>query len=173
MADGQGKWSVDKMTGKITFTPLATFKGCAPLLLVNYYVVDFNAMQSATASISISYASVAAKNPVAANITLDDQVPGKLSIDILNGKNANGTAYVTAGSGSLKGNGVFLVAAEGIAQKLPVTGEGEWLVDMQTVGASASPRKPVSSIRQPQCAGWSAMISRRRLLQTKPASRAV
>ncbi len=132
--DNEGTWSVDSMTGKITFTPLAAFKGSPTP--VNYFVTDSNLLASDNAAISITYAATgtipAVTNPVAANIVLTDQLPGKVSIDILNGKDANGNAYFTKGTGAVKGNGVFLVSAQGMGQQLDVTNEGTWLADTST-----------------------------------------
>ncbi len=133
--DGEGDWAIDATSGRITFTPSAGFTGSPTP--VNYFVVDSNNMQSGNAAISIAYKAsggmtTSPVNPTVADITLADQVPGTITIDILGGKDANGVPYVSKGSGALKGNGVFLVSTEGIAQKLPVTGEGVWAVDNTT-----------------------------------------
>ena len=112
---GEGAWTVDKITGQITFTPLSTFHGDpAP---IRYTVQSTSGLPSKPATVTIHVQLVA---PVVANdtVTANPDVPVTIAV-LGNDKNVDPTTVKIVGATNTNGS-------------LVVAGEGTWTVGNTT-----------------------------------------
>lgn len=120
---GQGTWSVDGTTGKVTFTPEQGFTGNPDPVT---YTVDDGAGHASTAPVQVAYRPVAAPDAVTAR-TVGEPV----TLDVL----ANDSA-------GLEHTSVHLVDHDGDATRtLVVEGEGTWTVDAATGRITFTPQQ--------------------------------
>jgi CshA-type fibril repeat protein len=119
--DGEGVWSVDTATGKITFTPEDGFTGDPTP--VKYTVAD-SAGTTATATVTIAY------TPAAANDVSRGNTAGKpVTVDVVGNDSAN-----------LDPTSVHLIDSNGDpVTTLVVDGEGTWTVDPVTGAITFTP----------------------------------
>lgn len=121
--DGQGTWTVDAKTGRVTFTPARDFTGNPTP--VTYRVTTGNgATTPATATITVRYAVAAT-----ADDARDNTVGSAVTVPVT----ANDSANVDRTS-------VQLLAADGTpVSTLPIADQGTWTVDATTGAVTFTP----------------------------------
>jgi CshA-type fibril repeat protein len=119
--DGEGVWTVNPATGKITFTPEDGFTGDPTPM---HYVVADAAGTTATATVTIAY------TPVATNDTSSGNTAGKpVTVDVVGNDSAN-----------LDPTSVRLIDGSGDpVTRLVAGGEGIWTVDPVTGAITFTP----------------------------------
>ncbi|MEL7465022.1 MAG: tandem-95 repeat protein [Pseudomonadota bacterium] len=122
VVDGEGEWTVDGVSGAITFTPEAGFVGDATPIL--YTIEDDEGFRSDPVGVRADYV------PVADPDALTNQSPGPAEIDILD-NDANGDAVDTTT--------VQLVGTANPGDPLVVPGQGTWSVDPITGALTFTP----------------------------------
>ena len=121
VVDGQGTWTVDGMTGAITFTPAAGFSGNPTP--IGYQVTDLNG-STATADVVVTYVPAAADD-----VSLDNAQGQTVVVDVLGND-----------LGDLDPTTVRIVGPEGeLVTELVVDGQGTWTVDPVTGAISFTP----------------------------------
>ncbi len=127
---GEGVWSVDAVTGAITFTPAPNYDG--PVSEITYTIADSEGLRSLPASVNVTIAAVN-DAPVAVDDNATVAEGGAVVIDVL----ANDTDVE---DGTPDPATVELEAADdGTGKTKTVTGEGEWSVDAVTGTVSFTP----------------------------------
>lgn len=113
---GQGVYTIDPVTGEITFTPIASFRGeTTPVV----YAVTDSLGNTASATLTITVLGV---EPVARDNTANTTRGTAVTIDVL--ANDSGATGVPLDPSSLK-----LVDANGeLVDRITVPGEGTWTV---------------------------------------------
>ncbi len=136
---GEGTWSVNSITGEITFTPEADFAG--PVSDINYTVRDTGGLISNQATVSVSITPVNdAPNAISdSDSVTEDSI---IAIDTL----ANDVDI----DGSLDPATVQITGTASAGDPLVVPGEGTWSVNLITGEISFTPESdydgPVSDI---------------------------
>ncbi|SJM93272.1 hypothetical protein CRENPOLYSF1_430001 [Crenothrix polyspora] len=110
---GQGTWTVDRTTGVITFTPLATFHG---------------------APTPIEYTVTNAKGEVSANALIKIKTPPSVTNDVVNTQAVNTpiTVDVLANDKDVDPTTVQIDGTTELGNPLLVPGQGLWTVDKTT-----------------------------------------
>lgn len=128
----EGKWSVNPVTGAITFTPLPTFhKDPVP---IQYNVKDNDGNLSNNATVTIDYVPVAANDrnttpgtpgqPVLLNVAVNDTTGDTVDVTtvVLNASSVFGGVQVSPREVSLSGVGIWTADAPGNVTFTPETG---------------------------------------------------
>jgi CshA-type fibril repeat protein len=122
---GQGTWSVDAITGAISFTPLAGFIGSPTP--INYTVKDTDGLESAPATVTVIMNN--------APITLNDTVTGVANTPITINVLSNDSDV----NNNLEATSVKIVGTANAGDALVVVGQGTWSVDSMTGAISFTP----------------------------------
>ncbi len=122
---GEGVWSVDGVTGEITFTPEAGFTDDPSD--ITYRVDDDEGNTSNPATVSIDYV---VQPPVAVDDSSVANPAGPVTLDVIDGTASAGNVADTDPDGSLDVATVDLdLTVGGVQTTLTVAGEGVWSVD--------------------------------------------
>ncbi|MGD9958025.1 Ig-like domain-containing protein [Nocardioides sp.] len=118
---GQGTWTIDPVTGQVTFDPLAGFTG--PTTPAPYSVSD-SFGNTATSTITVTVTPI---TPVAANDTATTPYRTPVTVDVLDNDTAG------AASAPLVASSVVFTSADATdgGTRLVVTGEGSYVVTAQ------------------------------------------
>ena len=138
VVNGEGTWTVDPVTGSITFTPEASFKGDPTP--ISYTVKDSTGLVSNPATVTVDYPQ---DPPVATNDTAAPTTAGTpVTVNVLgNDTDANNDIDPTT---------VQIVGSTD-GKTLVVAGEGTWTVDPVTGNITFTPEASFKAIR-PQSA---------------------
>jgi len=133
---GEGTWSVNPTTGKVTFTPEAGFTGNPKA--VQYVVSDTEGHTSKPATITVTYDGTTPP-PNDAPVANDDSMKGEagkaVEIDVLkNDTDPQGDSTIDKGSVKL-----IDPASGAKVSELKVVGEGTWTVDANTGKVTFTP----------------------------------
>ncbi|MGE3645080.1 MAG: tandem-95 repeat protein, partial [Beijerinckiaceae bacterium] len=125
---GEGEWTVDPVTGAITFTPEPDYNGTPTP--IQYTVADDTGDVSTPATVSLTVTPVNdAPRPVDDSATTPEDTP--VTIDVLaNDVDVDGTIDPTS---------VQIVGTANPGDPLTVPGEGEWTVDPVTGAITFTP----------------------------------
>jgi large repetitive protein len=122
---GQGTWTVHPTTGEITFTPEPDFYGDPTP--IEYTVEDAEGNRSDPAPVVVDYAQ---DPPVAVDDSKLAQLPGSVTLNILDGSSSAGNLADSDPNGDLLVASVDLnPALAGQQATLVVSGQGTWNVD--------------------------------------------
>ncbi len=122
---GEGTWSVDGVTGEITFTPQAGFTGDPSD--ITYTVDDDEGNTSNAATVSIGYT---AQPPTAVDDEDLANPAGPVTVNVVDGSASAGGVADSDPDGSLDVATVDLdPTTAGVQSSLTVAGEGTWSVD--------------------------------------------
>jgi len=119
---GEGTWSVDTATGKITFTPLADFTGNPSP--ISYTVKDVNGTESRATTITVAYKPLAGSDSSSGNAIGDP-----VTVEVIGSGMGDG----------LDPASVRIVGTANPGDSLTVPGEGTWSVDTSTGKITFSP----------------------------------
>ncbi len=124
---GEGVWSVDPITGDITFTPEPNF--LSDPTPISYTVADNTGAVSNPAAVTIDYDSSA---PLVSNDVSEGNVPGDVvTLNVL--------ANDSITSGPIDPASVQLVGTSAPGESLTVSGEGTWSVNSVTGAVTFTP----------------------------------
>ncbi len=130
---GEGTWSVDPVTGAITFTPEAGFTNDPTP--ITYTVEDNDGNLSNPATVTIDYA---VQPPVASDDSSTGNETGTpVTIDVL--------ANDSDPDGNLDPSTVTIIGADPVTGELVVPGEGTWSVDPTTGAITFTPEDGFTS----------------------------
>ncbi len=125
MVLGEGVWSVDGVTGEITFTPQVGFTGDPSD--ITYRVDDHEGHTSNPAVVSVDYVQLP---PVAADDSSLANPAGPVTLNVVDGSASAGGIADSDPNGDLDSSTVDLdPATPGVQSTLTVAGEGEFTAD--------------------------------------------
>ncbi len=122
---GEGTWSVNTITGEITFTPIAGFT--ASPTVISYTVKDTGGLESAAATVTVTMNN----KPIVVNDSATGDRGNPITINVLNNDSDS--------ENNLDPTTVKIVGTANAGDPLVIAGEGTWSVDANTGAITFTP----------------------------------